>query len=579
MNRETESHFSQIPYVDIERSRMDRSFDHKTSLNFGDLIPVYCDSVLPGDTVEMTMSAAMRMSTPVFPVMDSAWADIFFFYVPYRILWRHTKEFYGENTATKWIPETEYKMPAIEYQSAWTKGSVADYLGIPPGVTGAVGKKINAMPFRAYVEIWNQWFRDQNLQDPAYWDDGDATLGQYSETEYNYQTGAIYGIKPLKVAKAHDYFTSCLPGTQKAPEVNVPLGGMAPVSTRPKAIEAQLEKWGKEFQNSTALSWQSAYENGWKYDPVGSVNKNMLMTNTATDIYTESGATVKGAKTWNSTSAATTGSSNNGIMPINLWADLSQATGANITQLREAFAIQRFAEAMARGGSRYREIIQNIFHVTSPDGRVQIPEYLGGHRVPINMQQVVQTSSTDSTSPQGNTAAFSLTNMAEHLFNKSFVEPGLIIGVMCCRTDHTYQQGIYKEWLKFEKFDYYWPQLAHLSEQAVLNEEIYLTGTNADKEAFGYQERYAEYRYRPSMVSGAMRSSYNGSLDSWHYADYYESQPILGSEWIQETTANVDRTLAVSSSVEDQLFGDFYFKQSWTRPMPIFSVPGLIDHY
>ncbi|QCS36456.1 major capsid protein [Capybara microvirus Cap3_SP_391] len=579
MNRETESHFSNIPQVGIERSRMDRSFDHKTSFNFGDLIPIYWDSVLPGDTVSLEMGAAMRMSTPVFPVMDSAYMDIFFWYVPYRILWKHTKEFYGENTTTKWIPETEYQMPAIKYQQKWQKGSVADYLGVPPGVTGAVGKLINAMPFRAYVKIWNEWMRDQNLQDPAYMDDGDATLDQYAEETYNYQTGAIYGIKPLKAAKAHDYFTSCLPGVQKAPAVEVPTAGWAPVTSRNIGIPVKRSSWDESVVNSPGTSWAMIKnDSNYLYDSNLQTATN-LRTGKVTGIMpTSDGSQYSNIYRTTGGDPPSAGQGTN-LTPNNLWADLNQATIATISELRTAFAVQRFAEAMARGGSRYREIISNIFKVTSPDGRVQIPEYLGGYRCPINMQQVVQTSSTDSTSPQGNTAAFSLTNMSQHLFTKSFVEPGIIMGCVVARTDHTYQQGLYKEFTKFTKFDYYWPQLAHLSEQAVLNQEIYLTGGDSDTEAFGYQERYAEYRYRPSTVSGAMRSTYAQSLDAWHYADYYTQQPILGSEWIQETTANVDRTLAVPSETEDQLFGDFYFKQKWTRPMPIYSVPGMIDHY
>lgn len=546
MNRNTESHFSINPVnIDIQRSQFIRPSTHKTTFNAGDLIPIYVDEVLPGDTFKMKMASVIRMSTPIYPVMDNANLDIYYFFVPNRLVWEHWKEFFGENNTTHWEQPVEYEVPQITApEGGWAKGTIADYMGIPTKVNNL---SVQALPFRAYCKIWNDWFRDQNLKDPAMISlDETTTQGANSG---DYVTNAEKGALPLKVAKYHDYFTSALPEPQKGPEVTIAgISGYAPVTTR------------NELTNATGI--------------------NMRFNNSSSgkQLVIESGEAVE-AKTVSST----LNNPNSAVIePRNLWADLQMSTGTatSINALRQAFAIQRLYEKNARGGTRYIEIIRAHFGVQSPDARQQRSEYLGGTRIPINMDQVIQTSNSgEGITPQGNTAAYSLTSFNESMFTKSFTEHGYIIGLAAIRTEHTYQQGIERFWSRKKMLDYYFPTLANLGEQAILNKEIYAQGNATDDEAFGYQEAWAEYRYKPSRVSGAMRSNYQKSLDAWHYADEYTQQPILSSSWIDETASNVDRTLAVQSSVEDQFIADFYFQCEATRPMPLYSIPGLIDHH
>lgn len=546
MNRETEMHFSSNPVeIDMPRSKFDRSTQHKTTFNTGDLIPIFVDEVLPGDTMVMDISSVIRMATPIYPVMDNAFLDVYFFAVPNRLVWEHWREFMGENRLTHWEQPTEYAIPQITAPSGgWTKGTIADYMGIPTGVGNI---SISALPFRAYALIWNEWFRDQNLKDPC--------LISMDETTQNGSNGTNYiqdvqlGGMPAKAAKYHDYFTSALPEPQKGPPVQLPLGLSAPVL--PGAMNSG------PFGVTHVLNI-----NGTKL-PDGDVDlKAYTSADNAGNLMAVSGGTSAGG-----TAAAI----------ANLQADLSQATAATINQLRQAFAVQRMYEKDARGGTRYTEIIRTHFGVTSPDSRQQRPEYLGGLRTPINMDQVVQTSSTDATSPQGNTAAFSLTSVNQSLFTKSFTEHEIVIGLACVRTENTYQQGIERMWSRKHRFDFYFPSFANLGEQAILNKEIYAQGTSEDEEAFGYQEAWAEMRYKPSRVSGAMRSNYEQPLDAFHYADFYTEPPRLSSAWIDESANNVKRTLAVQN--EDQFIADFYFKLQMARPMPIYSIPGLIDHH
>lgn len=546
MNRNTEAHFSQVPHIDIKRSVFDRSTQHKTTFNAGQLIPILCDEVLPSDTFVLSTSFVIRMSTPIYPTMDNLYADIYFYYVPSRLLWEHWEEFNGSNEDTYWTQPTEYEIPQIESPSGgWIKGTIADYLGIPTNVTLQDDHSVNHLPFRGVVKVWNDWFRDQNLQTPAYLDLGDSVTSGSNGT--NYISDAIAGGMPLPVAKFHDYFTSALPAPQKGPDVLLPLGERAEVYTgEVRSIAGR----------STPLKW--------------SYSDDVLVTSP-----TGLGINNEGSTSRNSQNTIV---NNEVYVPNNLYADLSEATAATITQLRQAFAIQRLYERDARGGTRYTEILKSHFGVSSPDGRLQRSEYLGGKHVPINIVQVVQTSSTDSVSPQGNTAAFSLTGYSSDSFIKSFTEHGYLFGFVCVRNENTYQQGIERMWSRKRRFDFYWPALANLSEQAILNKEIYAQGTSEDDEVFGYQEAWAEYRYKPSRVSGAFRSNYQTSLDSWHYADYYESLPVLSDAFIRGSKTNIDRTLAVQSSVEDQFFADFYFNMKSARPMPVYSVPGLIDH-
>lgn len=549
MNRNTESHFSVNPInLDIQRSKFVRPSTHKTTFNAGNLIPIYVDEVLPGDTFKMRMSSVIRMSTPIYPVMDNANMDVYFFFVPNRLVWEHWKEFFGENNTTHWEQPVEYEVPQITSpEGGWAKGTIADYMGIPTLISNI---SVQALPFRAYCKIWNDWFRDQNLKDPAMISLDETTTAGANTGDY--VTNAEKGALPLKVAKYHDYFTAALPEPQKGPEVTIGgVGGYMPVITRDQLVT----------DSEKNLKW---YAPGNGEGSFGIRNEN-----------TQRGAT--------DTKLAAYGSgftSQTPVNPANLWADMTTGTATNINALRQAFAIQRLYEKNARGGTRYIEIIKAHFGVQSPDARQQRSEYLGGTRIPINMDQVVQTSNTaEGSTPQGNTAAYSLTAFNESMFTKSFTEHGYIIGLACIRTEHTYQQGIERFWSRKKMLDYYFPTLANLGEQAILNKEIYAQGTATDEEAFGYQEAWAEYRYKPSRVSGAMRSNYQTTLDAWHYADKYASQPILSSEWIDETSANIDRTLAVQSATEDQFIADFYFACEATRPMPLYSIPGLIDHH
>lgn len=561
MNRNTESHFSQVPHIDIKRSVFDRSTQHKTTFNAGQLIPIFCDEILPGDTFSGHISSVVRMTTPIHPTMDNLYADLYWYSVPVRILWEHWKEFNGENNDTFWTQETEYEVPQIDSPTGgWAKGTIADYLGVPTKVTFQDDHSISHLPFRAVVKCWNDWFRDQNLQTPAFLDIGDSTTTGTNGTDY--VSDAICGGMPLPVAKYHDYFTSVLPEPQKGPDVLLPLGESAPVIGNGNTL-GLAGYAGSTYYNNLGL-----YETD--SNDVDKVNVRTGYAGTPIGTLTSStGISI----TNQSTVGLSTDPSLSGVV-----ADLSTATAATISQLRQAFAVQRLYERDARGGTRYTEILKSHFGVSSPDGRLQRSEYLGGARIPINITQVVQTSSTDSVSPQGNTAAYSLTGDISATFTKSFTEHSILLCFVCVRNENTYQQGLERMWSRKRRFDFYWPALANISEQPVFNKEIYAQGTAEDDEVFGYQEAWAEYRYKPSRVSGAFRSNYAQTLDSWHYADYYDSLPVLGDDFIRASKTNVDRTLAVQSSLEDQFIGDFYFNLKSVRPMPIYSVPGLIDH-
>lgn len=564
MNRNSETLFSFNPTnLDIQRSKFVRPSQHKTTFNAGDLIPIYVDEILPGDTASLDMSTIVRMATPIYPVMDNAYIDFYFFFVPNRLVWDHWKEFNGENNSTYWEQPIEYEIPQIEApENGWNKGTIADYMGLPTKIGNI---SISALPFRAYALIWNEWFRDENLKQPANIAKDETTqTGSNGNDEI---ADAQLGGKPLKVAKYADYFTTALPQPQKGPDVLLPIGGIAseiPVIGDGKAIGLKVpynpaQYVGLDAKSKIGVGTVLSYNpNGYNEEAAPDGNTGSLPTSYDEHSYV----------------ALTDEINKSGLVAV------TNATGqSTINMLRQAFAIQRLYEKDARGGTRYTEILRSHFGVISPDARLQRPEYLGGSRVPINMDQVIQTSSTDANSPQGNTAAYSMTSHTEHTFTKSFTEHGLLIGLACIRTDHTYQQGIERFWSRKKRFDFYWPTLANIGEQAILNKEIYAQGTSADDEAFGYQEPWAEYRYKPSRVSGAFRSNYAQTLDAWHYADYYDSQPYLSSGWINEVSDNIDRTIAVSEELEDQFIADFFFKNTMVRPMPLYSIPGLIDHH
>lgn len=549
MTRNTNSRFALNPTrLDMSRSRFDRSSSYKTTFNVGDLIPFYVDEVLPGDTFSIDTSKVVRMQTLLTPVMDNIYLDTYFFFVPNRLTWEHWREMMGENTQSAWLPTVEYTVPQLKSpESGWNVGTIADYMGIPTGVGGL---SVNAMPFRAYALICNEWFRDENLTDPLNIPTSDSDVQGVNTG--NYVTDVAKGGLPFKAAKYHDYFTSCLPAPQKGPDVTISVAnpGMLPVVT---SVDSTPFVPGSEpirFRSTIATEDVPFIANPFASDGTGAL-----------------------AGTGVGSTASQHGA------PSNLWINWSgDAPVATINQLRLAFQIQKLYERDARGGTRYIEILKSHFGVTSPDARLQRPEYLGGSRVPININQVVQNSETGTT-PQGNTAAYSLTTDSHSDFTKSFVEHGFIIGLMVARYDHSYQQGLERFWSRKDRFDYYWPVFANIGEQAVKNQEIYAQGTSVDQEVFGYQEAWADYRYRPSRVTGEMRSTYAQSLDVWHLADDYDTLPSLSDAWIREDSATVNRVLAVSDSVSAQLFCDIYIRCLATRPMPLYSIPGLIDHH
>lgn len=514
--------FSQIPRADIQRSSFNRSHSYKTTLDSGYLVPFFIDEVLPGDTFNLKATLFGRLTTPAVPFMDNMYLETFFFFVPNRLVWDNWQKFNGEQKNPG--DSTDFLIPTLE-AGKHEVGSIADYFGIPTGVSL---DKINALPFRAYNLIYNEWFRDENLQDSLEVPTGD---GPDPINKYNL----------VRRGKRHDYFTSCLPWPQKGPGVELPLGSTA-------NLNGTLSVPGGSYtlnvnNNGNALS----HNPNWTWQNGSSVNPTITVPTNSIDM-SKSGVTV----------------------------DLSSATAITINSLRQAFQLQKLYERDARGGTRYTEILRAHFGVISPDARLQRPEYLGGSSTRININPVQQTSATDATSPQGNLAAYGVLGDKVNGFTKSFVEHGYIIGLVNVRADLTYQQGLNRMWSRQTRFDYYWPALAHLGEQAVLNKEIYAQGTVDDDKVFGYQERWAEYRYFPSQITGKFRSTYAQSLDVWHLAQEFAELPKLNAEFIVDNPP-VARVLAVQN--EPQIFLDCYFSLSCVRPMPIYSVPGLVDHF
>jgi hypothetical protein len=531
------------------RSKFDRSHQLLTTINEGELVPIYCDEVLPGDTAKVHLNGLIRMSTPIYPIMDNAYMDTYFFFVPCRLLWEHWENMFGENDTNYWAEKTEYSTPTctIGGTSGLNNGSIGDYFGLPTGVKNKI--KVNALPARAYAMIYNEWFRDENLEAPLMLgykktdDAGDAPDAGNTTTYINEPSrttdtneGNMYSRKPAKAGKFHDYFTSCLPSPLKSDTVEINLTGNAPI------------KGYKDF-NYSELQLQQV-------SPIMSATIRPGAEVTVRPSY----AVIK-----------------EGGNTAYLGADLSNVSGISIADLRMSIALQHIFEADARNGTRYREFLSGTWGVTSPDSRLQIPEYIGGQRIAINVNQVVQTSQTDTTTGQalGNTAAYSLTTCSKDMVDYAATEYGYIIGLAVIRVEHSYQQGLATKWTRGGRFTYYDPRLAALGEQPVYNREIYAQGTAEDNEIFGYQEAWADYRYKPSYVTGEMRSNYKTSLDAWHYADDYDALPRLSAEWIQEGTQNIDRTIAVTSAKSHQFLCDIYFTEDWYREMPIYSIPGI----
>lgn len=537
--------FSMIPRADIPRSKFDRQSGYKTTFDSGYLVPVFVDEVLPGDTINLKMTAFARLATPLFPVMDNMHLDSFFFFVPNRLVWENWQKFMGE----RWPdPDSsiDYTVPVCESpEGGYAVGSLQDYMGLPTAgqITGSnTVTHCNFWP-RAYNLIWNEWFRDENLQDSVPVDLGD---GPDDPSDYVL----------LRRGKRHDYFTACLPWPQKGNAVTLPLGGSASV----------------DFSSNTAyvnIDSPNATIDGKFFYPYRGGGGNVEVGYTSTISGTPSNFP----------------NSSGGNLFIDMptaVADLSTATAATINQLRQSFQIQKLLERDARGGTRYTEIVRAHFGVVSPDARLQRPEYLGGGSTPVSINPIAQTSATglaEDTTPQGNLAAFGTALAYGHGFTYSSTEHGLIIGMVAVRADLTYQQGLQRMWSRSTRYDFYFPAFATLGEQAVLNKEIYATGTSSDDDVFGYQERWAEYRYKPSQITGLFRSTAAGTLDAWHLAQNFGTLPTLNDQFIQDQPP-VDRVVAVGEAANGQQFLlDAFFDVKQARPMPLYSVPGLIDHF
>jgi hypothetical protein len=513
--------FGRVPHADIPRSSFDRSHGVKTTFDSGYLYPFFVDEALPGDTFNLRTAGFARLSTPIYPVMDNIYLETFYFAVPIRLIWDNFVKMMGEQDNP--ADSTDYTTPTLPgvATTGYAEGSLYDYLGIP---TNVADLETSALYTRAYNLIWNEWFRDQNLQDSVVVDTDD---GPDSPTDYVL----------LRRGKRHDYFTSCLPWPQKnntGTDVLIPLGTTAPVAYD---NISGTDRTGKFFVGEVG----SAGVTNLRYGDTYGVNTGAM-----------------GNSTYH-----------------NLYADLQSASAATINQLRTAFQVQKLYERDARGGSRYTEIIRSHFSVVSPDARLQRPEYLGGGSAPINITPIAQTSESNTTA-QGTLAAMGTASFNGHGFVKSFTEHCILLGLVNVRADLTYQQGLNRMFSRQDRFDYYWPALSQIGEQAVLNKEIYAQGTSVDEEVFGYQERFAEYRYKPSTIHGAFRSNAATPLDSWHLSQDFASLPTLGSTFIQDNPP-ISRVVAVPS--EPEFIADFYHQLKCARPMPLYGVPGLLDHF
>lgn len=568
--------FSDAPAMYMKRTKFDRSHVYKTTFDSGKLIPVFVDEVLPGDTTRMSVNYFARLATPIKPIMDNIYLDWFFFFVPNRLVWEHWQNFCFEQEDPD--DSTDYVIPTVaatgNSNNAYI-GSLWDYFGLPVNTSGNLSG-ISALPFRGVYLIWNEWFRDENLQKSVKIQKGDTNevLNSARATEqpswvFTSGSSIVPGLACPPRGKRHDYFTSALPWTQKGPGVSVGLAGTASIVDPSPGTGYLLESNRNELAAVTAYAGHASNSGG---DRVGAANGVLTFGRRGSDF-----SSIGGFAASSSNSVTISAKASSSYLGNDSYVDLDTSSIFTINSLRTAFQMQKFYERLARGGSRYTEVLRSFFGVVSPDARLQRPEFLGSFTKMVNVNPIAQTSATDSTSPQGNLSAYGVTAAKFHGFTKSFVEHGYIIGFVCARADLTYQQGINKMWLRSTVYDFYWPTFAHLGEQAIELREIYAQGSEADTTVFGYQERYAEYRYKPSQITGKFRSSVTGgTLDMWHLSQFFKNAPTLNEEFIVENPP-IERIIAVPSEPEFLL--DIGFRYTTVRPMPMFGTPGLVDHF
>lgn len=568
--------FSDAPAMYMKRTKFDRSHVYKTTFDSGKLIPVFVDEVLPGDTTRMSVNYFARLATPIKPIMDNIYLDWFFFFVPNRLVWEHWQNFCFEQEDPD--DSTDYVIPTVaasgNSENAYV-GSLWDYFGLPVNTSGNLSG-ISALPFRGVYLIYNEWFRDENLQKSVKIQKSDANevlnsarAAEQPSWVFTSDTNIVPGLACPPRGKRHDYFTSALPWTQKGPGVSVGLAGTASIVDPSPGTGYLLHSTDNQLAAVSAYGGDASSSGG---ERVAQGNGTISFNGNNDDFSGIGGFAGNSEKRITMSAQASSTYLGN-----DSYVDLDTSSIFTINSLRTAFQMQKFYERLARGGSRYTEVLRSFFGVVSPDARLQRPEFLGSFTKMVNVNPIAQTSATDNTSPQGNLSAYGVTAAKFHGFTKSFVEHGYIFGFVCARADLTYQQGINKMWLRSTVYDFYWPTFAHLGEQAIELREIYAQGVEADTTVFGYQERYAEYRYKPSQITGKFRSSITGgNLDVWHLSQFFNNAPTLNEEFIMENPP-IDRIIAVPSEPEFLL--DVGFRYTTVRPMPMFGTPGLVDHF